>query len=825
MLFDRYVCRGLGGPSDREKTAKLKKHSSHYKFLCLPKSHVFVISGALLVAIGAGIALDSASAQSGPPPLPGSRPPLSAPGGSSENTAPGDSSVKPSTIPLPGAGAGTQPLESQQFAWPDRVPVRILEEAKLVGEKGETAPKTVRVRSQISNVPGIVGPVAEKLQGVVVRGTMTVKDLQTEGDSEVPLRGSEITWSSILDPATGRLVQLRSPLASSFRTEAESVSPPTEVNAVGDVRSLADAVQTLYGDQASSLPTLASEVPTADGEEGSGDEDTVAGVNDLNSLSSGSSGRGVASAGGAGLPSSTTDFEIPDTTAESTTESTVVDNIGTTSEGCPPQVDLLNNTVVLQARLTKNGVAEGACSDTSERFTLQRSYTSCTDDVDRTTNKAYARYKRYWVDAGGSSQFVDAECVRDAEQAFDLVEDPTGCAMTVDTVALQATPRAQLVYTNRAGNKVVVDVCSPSNNQASVEIERTPVGCTLRHDFNAGKSFRQTKLKYLRTDGIEVTVQECADDGAEYVHTKVSDANVCGASLDLGAGQVARQFRTRISIDGIDQYITECAIDSDTTVALQKDTAACVNTFYHYIGSGQSHGSFKYYHELYGTKQTVTADCQQDNGIVFTHQSSVTGYQHDDVTKTSMPLTRLSINAPVVGEVEVSGGQVRSDAVAVPYVLQSTAVEETGEVQYDANSCNKYNLRANVSTYLRADSTLFRETGESATPTGPTDGCNTTISPWTKTGQASQSAGGGCNCWVDDNPESGPVTRCSSTTYSASAQYGSSVIRVREDGEVIFQDSGTNWLSCGSACGGAPGCPVNPPGSTTSGWEQNLGWQ
>lgn len=775
------------------------------------------------------LALSSGAWAQNLPSLPTAKPPL-------------DRSLKPSTgltpiiIPAPPSGGvsssvGGGPLETQTISWPDRVPVMFVDQIELVKDSGEVVTKAVRVRARVTQAPG-TGSAADRLKEVVMRGTMQIKELEATSDPDTGKKGDtqrsgEVSWTSVMDPATGRLATIRSPLVSSFRTTGDNIAPPTTINAQGDVAGLAEAVELLYGENASSLSTLSAEEAAA--EEGGAIEDgATTGVNDMMRANSGDeSGRGAASTSGAGLPQSETDFSM----AKTSTETEAVEAVpvfGTTTEGCPARVDLSNNTVVIQSKLTENGSASGVCSDTSERFPLQKTYTACLDAVDRDAGKAFATFRRYWVDTGGSSQYVDAECLRDTELSFDLVEDATGCSVSVNTGTMTATPLTQLTYRNRTGNVVVVDTCTVSATAAVIAITETSSSCSMRHDFGAEVSYNQTRLKYLRDDGVEVSVQSCADDGNTYGHVKISDASVCGADVNLGSGVVARQFRTRINVDGVSQYITECAVDASTEVALQSDKDACVSTFFHNVAAGQSFGSERLFHELYGAKEYVTS-CQLDQAVTYTHQEETVSYSNNDLTKTSRPLTRLYFTAPVVGEVEVSGAQVRTDAPELPYVLQSSGIIETGAVEYVENSCNKYNLSAKVDTYLRSDNTTYDEAGAAAKPSSTTVDCS-----WQNTAfsldSSTYAASGSCGCgWVRQNGgESGDtdVRACTGTAYSRTGSYAASTQRVRGDGQVILTDDTTgSYPGCATSCNGAPAeCSATPPSNLSNTWYTEAGW-
>lgn len=555
--------------------------------------------------------------------------------------------------------------------------------------------------------------------------------------------------------------------------------------------------------------------------------------------------------GGAGVPRSETDFQLPETVAAASTESIATPVAGETTEGCPPRVDLQNNVVVVQSRPTENGVATGACSDALDRFPLQKAFTSCNDDIDQAGGSAYATYRRYWVDGGGTTQYVDAECVRDTEQQFSLVENADACSVSVDVNAGTATPRSQLVYTNRTGQTVVVAACRATPGAAAYTITQSAAACQLRHDFTAGVSHRQTKSTYLRSDGVEVVVAPCADDGTSYQHVKVNDESVCAAAVDQTGLTAVKQFRWRIDVDGASQYITECAPDPDTQVALQKDAAACAGTFYHYTEAGQSYGAARWYHSLYGSQSYVT-QCQQDTATVYAHQIDIVSYSHNDATKISQPMTRIHFNAGGgVGDVEVSAAQVRAGAAEIPYTLTGAETRATGEVSY--TGCDKYTLNANYNVYSRIEidggTMAYEENTGAAAPTGPSNACSTSVSTtWNRTSPSSirhtylvngQDPLARCGTFWQDGTLTAKAVAYASSTYEGTRTV------TREDGEVQSTTTGQGTTSspCSVWCPnsnsgdmyipqvswttkmGTNACPAtNSDASQISTWKGSLGW-
>jgi hypothetical protein len=81
-----------------------------------------------------------------------------------------------------------------------------------------------------------------------------------------------------------------------------------------------------------------------------------------------------------------------------------------TTEGCHPTIDRPHERVVIQNRTLKreNGaiVEEGACADSLEMYPINKDFLceGCTDQVELPRQRAYARFKEYWLDKENQRQ-------------------------------------------------------------------------------------------------------------------------------------------------------------------------------------------------------------------------------------------------------------------------------------------------------------------------------------------------------------------------------------------------------------------------------------
>tara|TARA_B100000965_G_scaffold406530_1_gene445963 strand:- start:254 stop:2782 length:2529 start_codon:yes stop_codon:yes gene_type:complete len=731
-------------------------------------------------------------------------------GNAAQQTAPvGDGSAS-------GVPAGSDPVDVGGAALPRQLPVVMQdnvsltpEEARRVSTEQGVPVSEYRVRARFANVIGN-GEDAERMREVVLRGNMRITErapdptaVPKEGAEAAPQKDGEVSWTAVVDASRGRMAVLRSPLKSAFATERSAINQGTSVVAEGDYAAVVEAVKRLYdegGDPLTEDEPLPPEVEAA--EEGVADAG-IAGVGGSQAAPLASSGRG-----GNELD---TEFKLPETAATDTTPEEAA-TIGESTEGCEPDIDLDAGLVTILSRQTENGVPVGACSPGIDRLPIQRSYGSCTDTVDQDLGIARPRYRQYYVYKGVTSSLTNgegSECFTDQDTAFPLEEDASNCSVDANLDTLKATPRSQLTYRNRDNQLVVVENCRATPGVTAYDIERKETGCDLRHDFAAGSSTVRKKAVYV-VEGVERIVQDCTDTAETVAHIKNTVA--CSALIDYGAGGLGvayQQYRTEISRDGAVTIISDCQPDLSVNAGLEKDTSECIGEFVHNLAGNQSFGKARLFHTLGGTKQFVGV-CEQDTDQVFTHQTRITAYEHNDAAKISKPLTEIYITAPSVGDVVVSSAQVRVDAPEIPYALTSSTIEATGEVEYEG--CNKLTLRANYDIYDRIEvggTTEFKEGTGPADPTGPTDACQNVIAAtWP---QVSQSGLTTSMKWLTPCPDPNALFSGRPNSRYYSATWTASMNVMRDDGAIVDTATATFSSQCSGTIGGVQ------TGSTT-GW-------
>lgn len=699
--------------------------------------------------------------------------------------------------PVPGAAAPAPPL--------DVVNLRFVDNVQLDAAARQPG---VPIKARFTDVvrdPATVG----RLQLVDINGVLAVGDGSgvapgaTLGPRQLLRYNGRVVWSAVSlqqpDQGINRREELNSPLVSDFGSASARVPTGTVVRARGDVNG--------------AIATALKLFDRKDEEKEKKDEAAA----DKKSQDQGAAADSRRAAVQAASPAKSNDLAANFRPSQPQIVTQAADPVaGTTTEGCPARVDLANEQVTIQSRLTQNGVPQGACSDTNETFQLKRSYTGCADAVDRSAGEARPTYRRYWVDAGGSTQYVDADCQPDAEQSFALTEDKGSCTVDVNLTTNTASVRTQLVYQNRSNQRIVVDDCRVAPGAATAPIATTATGCSLRHDFAAGTSFEQKKKTY-DLDGLTYTVQACSDTGVSYAHTRVT--NVCNPVVDFNVNKAFPQYRTRITVDGVDQYINDCTPDQALAQDLQKTGQGCETTFFHNISAGQSFGSARWYHTLSGSPTYVTV-CQQDDAVTYAHQNETTGYQHDDTAKISKPLTRIHFMSPV-GDIEVSGPQVREGAPEIAYVLDRQEVQTTGEVSY--TGCDKYQERANMNIYRRADATEYSEVASPASPLGPTNACTISTS-WGVLSLGTPALRPGCS--GDD--DCGCEASINTWRQDQSCTYRGTMQRNRDDGTVVStgqNDRSYPQTACRHWADTSNMCPTpNPGGSVTNTWNVENGW-
>ncbi|WP_165791928.1 hypothetical protein [Thalassospira marina] len=549
-----------------------------------------------------------------------------------------------------------------------------------------------------------------------MRNTVQLVGTVKSGEPVEGLVPSSIAWAQIQRTDTAASSQLQNALESRFRiSETMPVINSNEmIYAEGDVDGLVTSAMSLMSDDAAVADTPVSSARTAPG---------------------GDAGKYKTSGNGQAENSAFKDINIPDPEKETPQLAKAEDVIAETTMGCDILVDLEGGVAKQQSQKLVNGSPQGGCSPNGTNYPLARSYASCQDIVDMNSHKAWASYKRFYVDNGGTNQVVDSECQKDVELVYDIFQKPDECTYEVDLVNNMVFERGKWVYQSKnissAWNEIEVTGCQRMES-STIPLTETEDGCTPRHDFVAGISHQQTRLYYVE-GGQHKMVSECTDSGKTYPHIKNTTAcedlapTKVQLGLESGNRVVFKQSRIEIMVDDQAVAITDCAPDDSQSTTAFQDAAGCETTFYHYLSSGQSYGAARWKYKFPGEPEIVLSECLQDNDLLYVHQVRVAGYENNDEALVSFPKTEIYIDTPN-DKLVVSEAQVREGAAEIPYTFQKNMKVSTGEIFYEDGSCTKMMNQNSVDRYLRGDgiSTFDNILGE-AESLNQGNGCTTAI--------------------------------------------------------------------------------------------------
>lgn len=702
----------------------------------------------------------------------------------------------------------TKPQKVQMPADIERTSLSIIEP---IAFDGESAPAGKRpIEAQFSD-PGLAG--AEIREKVRVKGLL---EYETGNDGNV--QGS-MTWYGVRNAENDEEREIGGTLESRFSTSDPQVAAGQSLSAQGDVPAALAAARALLEDGGT--------VPEQKSEESGGKN------------AGGNSASQFAASGNEPSNAMLEGFEMPEVQAQ-TEAPELPDEITLSEAGCPLKVSEDGSVVQVQSQTIKNGQPQGDCAPNGTNLNVQKSYASCDDLQDLETHKAFAQYRRFFVDLSGTTQYLDESCVVDNDLEFTMYQDDSVCSFDLELAGENPTAynRGKWFYQNKNNSRVEVSGCERIEGETAT-IETTISGCTPRHEFQSGtggQSFEMVRQYYM-WDDVQRIVSDCSDSGETYAH--IHKTNVCSdltptqadmANYSEGDAALIAvpQERIAIMLDGQETYISECKPIEDVTAELVKDAAGCDTTFFHYLSTGESYGSTKWKYQIEGKPEITLTSCIQDNAVKYTHQTRINGYEHHDSQFYSEPKTEIYIEANSQ-EVMVSEAQVRSGAPQLDYIFETSVLVATGEWFFEsATSCEKF-IRQNITDrYLRGDTTTIYDhvVGEGE-PLSDGDDCKTTIvwdednasfsrnsnRVW-KTGQTCSEGSGGYECRTTQYY----MYYC----YSKRTTPASFEIKRRTDGVVIQFDeksgSKQNSWSGKNGCN-YPSYPSSIPGSTRANYE------
>ena len=405
-----------------------------------------------------------------------------------------------------------------------------------------------------------------------------------------------------------------------------------------------------------------------------------------------------------------------------------VESTRVSQDGCKIKIDLAQGVARETARLitTKDGAVtkESKCAPSGTDYKIRKSYPSCAEDkIDLEAMKATARYINYYLDSGGKRTDI-GECQDDSELIFDIVEKHK-CMVSPDYAAQRVIFQSKLVYSNQNNQEIQVRDCAESKEKPPVPMVKSTAGCSIRHDFPKNKSFRQSMWTYI-AEGVRYQVGSCVDDGTEYPHTKVYKDNsgyICKFIND--GSTITFQYRMQITIDQLNQFVTECAPDA-TSVAVSSTTQGCDDPgkWTHNLSSGQSIGQVQFFFVRDGKRESL-GGCQ-DTTTTYPHQVETTGYTHYDDQMLSYPKSTVYITPPT-GRYNIVRDRVLDGAQQVTYTYDRIDEVASGGASYDG--CEKSQNYSRVKVWRRADGTSYYET-LSPVSSSPVNACQTVLSAW-----------------------------------------------------------------------------------------------
>lgn len=537
----------------------------------------------------------------------------------------------------------------------------------------------VELDLSLLNVPGGTNDLA---QGVVAKGYAR----------SVEVDGKKIGQLVLTGVAKGERQEAlnSSVFTSQFDLNDAQLKPDEPVTVLGDGPQLIEALKKLQEE------TSEEEEPA---------KEQVAATQNPDSTSTGESSNPDAAA-----------YQSPDP-IESTPDP--VESVLVTSDGCSVRVDLTQRKAFVQSKtqVFKDGAleSESECTDSPESFPIAKSYNNCTgqDIVDLEAMTATAQYQDYYVDAGGNNVTI-GECQPDPELVFDIVEKHGACMVSLDYSTNQAVFQSQLVYMNQNNKEQQVRGCEASIEKPAVPMVQTTQGCSIRHDFGQNKSFRQSVWTY-QDNGITYQAGSCLDDGTEFDHvvTYKDDSGDYLCSPINNGSTVTLQSRTKITVDGLSQFVTECQPDT-ATLAVQSTTEGCSNPadWDHDLSAGQSFAQERFYFEHDGTRQYLT-ECQNST-TTYSHEVEEAGWEAHDEQLFAYPKTTVYITT-ASGRYNIVTSEVLSGAPQNPYEFVRFDNLATGEVTYEG--CEKQEIYANVKVWQRPDGTTHNEVVGTGTPT------------------------------------------------------------------------------------------------------------
>ena len=390
-------------------------------------------------------------------------------------------------------------------------------------------------------------------------------------------------------------------------------------------------------------------------------------------------------------------------------------------EICAPVVNRASQEVTIYAKLVYTGannavISVRGCSPstTQPAYPLEQSYDSCTHRVDVPNRFAYARYEDYYVNNVGTRVEV-SDCTIDEQKKWPISEREGTCKVYLDfTVGAEtAFKQSVLEYTDDQGVLNEARGCDKSELTAGVPMVKDTNLCAIQHDFDNEESYQMFMWTYT-LDGVPFQASACGKTDVVYDHDRytvdASGAKICSPNINTTDRLVTLFYRTGIVVNENVQYINECTPDSENTLDVFATTDGCTDpvAWQHDLAAAISYENERWYYAYNGVREYVTP-CQQGSNT-YPHLVTTIGWQLHDDQLYALPISRVTINAPI-GEYVVSLNAVIPGAAQQPYVLQETQdiLPEESNIPNSYEGCTGIYNTDRTEIYHRPDNTPFNK--------------------------------------------------------------------------------------------------------------------
>jgi hypothetical protein len=245
------------------------------------------------------------------------------------------------------------------------------------------------------------------------------------------------------------------------------------------------------------------------------------------------------------------------------------DKFGTTTDGCPVKIDAKQMVAIVQERLTKNGIAEGDCSDTMTRIALEKDFTQCQIKIESDLSKVYKQYKLSYVDPKTNGKTITGDCIADTNSPVKVIETMEGCKNIVskEGVILQKRKIATI-----DGEIKQLSQCYAVANANVIEKECSGMD-RYSHDFTNHISYLNKTYSHME-DGQEKTIATCVASNVIFTHQY--DNTGCSMTHDDNNRKSIIMGKTIIDDNKTQVTISDCRVAGEISYK-QKSPKASAN--------------------------------------------------------------------------------------------------------------------------------------------------------------------------------------------------------------------------------------------------------